>query len=111
MTSDPKLDSFVGDPIADRSTGARMIPLVRRIVGPTGESVGFAAGLLRAADFETLYQTVSLGRTGAISLVSRDGQVLARYPQPSGSGEAAPANVGFTAAIGDELTHRIRSAN
>ncbi|MGH7093685.1 MAG: ATP-binding protein, partial [Stellaceae bacterium] len=87
-------DRSIGAPITDPRTGARLIPLARRIVDRANQTLGYIVGVIPAADFETFYGSVPLGAGGVISLVRRDGTVLAQYPAQSG-----PAGTKMTAML------------
>jgi len=87
-------DRSIGAPITDPRTGARLIPLARRIVDRANQTLGYIVGVIPAADFETFYGSVPLGAGGVVSLVRRDGTVLAQYPAQSG-----PAGTKMTAML------------
>jgi signal transduction histidine kinase len=87
-------DRSIGAPITDPRTGARLIPLARRIVDRANQTLGYIVGVIPAADFETFYGSVPLGAGGGVSLVRRDGTVLAQYPAQSG-----PAGTKMTAML------------
>jgi signal transduction histidine kinase len=63
-----------------RVSGTPMIFLVRRIDGPRGQFLGIVIGLLDVAYLTDRYQAI-LSRAGeSITLLQKDGAILARYP-------------------------------
>ena len=71
-------DFYVGKPIRSRSTGNWIIPVSRRIVGPTGEFAGVVACGVDPAYFIDFYRPQELGKNGAVMLLGTDGFTRAR---------------------------------
>ncbi|TBU81024.1 hypothetical protein DNK06_07860 [Pseudomonas daroniae] len=69
---------FIGTPIESRMTGERVISLSLRLNGANGEFRGVVLATLLIKRFLDFYRTIDLGSEGVISLVKRDGTILAR---------------------------------
>jgi diguanylate cyclase (GGDEF)-like protein len=67
-------------PIQSRFTGERSTVFARKIVGPTGQFLGVIARGISPADFEKFFESVALGEGAAITMMDRNGTMLARYP-------------------------------
>ncbi|MGY3233652.1 diguanylate cyclase (GGDEF)-like protein/PAS domain S-box-containing protein [Bradyrhizobium sp. USDA 4448] len=70
-------------PLYSRVSGQWTILIVRKIVGPDGEFMGLIARGIEPANFEKFFETVVLGEGATISMLHRDGTLLARYPHSS----------------------------
>ncbi len=90
MRAEPRLDRFVGAPVVDAHTGARLIPIVHRIGDGADGTLGYVVGLLPAVGLESFFQGVALGTGSTVSLQRADGIVLAQYPASSAGAAAAP---------------------
>ena len=76
----PGRAAHVGLPVVSRSTGQWIIPVSRRIDKPGG---GFGGVVLATVDldyFRRFYQSLDLGRHGAVALLNNDGVLLLRRP-------------------------------
>ncbi|OKO78546.1 EAL domain-containing protein [Bradyrhizobium sp. AS23.2] len=71
------------EPVHSRVSGAWTILIVRKIVGPNGEFMGVVARGIEPANFEKFFESVVLGEGASISMLHRDGTLLARYPHSS----------------------------
>ena len=76
---------YLGAVERGRISHALTLFMARRIDGPHGEFLGVVVGALDIADLTGRYQTVLTQSGQAITLLRRDGLVLARYP----NGDAA----------------------
>ena len=56
---------------------------MRKIVGPNGEFMGVVGRGIEPANFEKFFASVVLGEGATISMLHRDGTLLARYPHSS----------------------------
>src|ERR1700744_2329539 len=54
--------------------------IARKVVGPDGKLLGVVSRGMSPASFETFFQSLALGEDAAISMLHRDGTMLARYP-------------------------------
>jgi hypothetical protein len=79
--SDPKLNSFVSEPVVNRATGTWTVFLVRRLTDPSGKFLGVINGAMELAFFEKLFGAVVLNEHSSIALLRSDGMLLARYPR------------------------------
>jgi len=67
--------------IEARATGEPVIYLSRRITGPDGGYLGFVAGGIDVPELSGFYQTLSVHPGRMITLLHRDGTILATYPR------------------------------
>ena len=77
---DPQAPDVLIEPVHSRISGAWTILIVRRIMGPHGEFMGVVGRGIEPANFEKFFETVMLGEGATISMLHRDGTLLARYP-------------------------------
>lgn len=61
-------------------SGEHLMVLSRRIDGPGGSFAGVAAVAFNAKTFADYYQTFGVGQDGAITLLSRAGEIISRMP-------------------------------
>ncbi|WBL75415.1 EAL domain-containing protein [Bradyrhizobium xenonodulans] len=80
---DPYSPDVLIEPLHSRISGEWTILIVRRIVGPNGEFMGVVGRGIEPANFEKFFETVVLGEGATISMLHRDGTLLARYPHSS----------------------------
>ena len=73
----------VGEPMHDKSDGSWVIPLSRRIDMPDGRFGGVAVATISVAVLQRFYDTFDVGKNGVITLLSRNGIVIARRPYRS----------------------------
>ncbi|MBR0953226.1 bifunctional diguanylate cyclase/phosphodiesterase [Bradyrhizobium canariense] len=86
---DPNAPDVLIEPLYSRISGAWTILIVRKIVGPNGEFMGVVGRGIEPASFEKFFESVVLGDGATISMLHRDGTLLARYPH---SGELMGRN-------------------
>ncbi|MBR0848375.1 EAL domain-containing protein [Bradyrhizobium diazoefficiens] len=77
---DPKAPEVLIEPVYSRISGAWTIVIVRKITGPNGEFLGVVGRGIEPANFEKFFESVMLGEGASISMLHRDGTLLARYP-------------------------------
>ena len=80
---DPNSPDVLIEPLHSRVSGAWTILVARRIVAPNGEFLGVVGRGIEPASFEKFFATVALGEGATISMLHRDGTLLARYPHSS----------------------------
>jgi signal transduction histidine kinase len=93
LQNDAGLESSIGAPVALRYGGVWVIPVAHKLRATDGGFAGLAVATVPVGDFENLYRAVPLGDDGVISLMRRDGTILAQFPHdpdgrnriPSGS--------------------------
>jgi diguanylate cyclase (GGDEF)-like protein len=78
--SDPRSPLFSIEPVYSRVTGAWIMVLARKLIGRNGEFMGAIGRAIEPSQFEQFFASVALGKNAAISMVHRDGTLLARYP-------------------------------
>lgn len=106
-------DSLISDPVLSRSTGNWTIYEARRLKGPEGQFLGFIMGAIRLSSFEAFYRNVTSHADEAITLIRRDGMLLARHPlvaepHPRDFGSALAGLI--LPAPGQAAVFRLRSA-
>src|SRR5712664_3266874 len=67
-------------PVNSRHTGGWTTVIARKVVGPSGQFLGVVSRDMSPANLESFFESVALGPGSAISMVHRDGTMLARYP-------------------------------
>lgn len=77
---------FIGKPVLGKVSGKWTTQLSRRIVGRDGALLGVVVASLDPAYFEAVYQRVSLGRGGGVTLLGTDRVVRARVAGGASSG-------------------------
>jgi diguanylate cyclase (GGDEF)-like protein len=80
---DPQSPDVLIEPLHSRVSGAWTILIVRKILGPNGEFLGVVGRGIEPANFEKFFASVVLGEGATISMLHRDGTLLARYPHSS----------------------------
>ena len=80
---DPDAPDVLIEPLYSRISGAWTILIVRKIVGPNGEFMGVVGRGIEPANFEKFFDSAVLGESTTISMLHRDGTMLARYPHSS----------------------------
>ncbi|WP_164718574.1 EAL domain-containing protein [Bradyrhizobium sp. LVM 105] len=80
---DPNAPDVLIEPLHSRISGAWTVLVARRIVGPNGEFLGVVGRGIEPAKFEKFFASVALGEGATISMLHRDGTLLARYPHSS----------------------------
>ncbi|UQR67692.1 EAL domain-containing protein [Bradyrhizobium sp. C-145] len=80
---DPYSPDVLIEPLHSRISGAWTILIVRKILGPSGEFLGVVGRGIEPANFEKFFASVVLGEGASISMLHRDGTLLARYPLSS----------------------------
>jgi signal transduction histidine kinase len=72
--------TFIAEPVKNRATGGWTIFLARRVSGPDGEFLGVVLGVIAVDYLEAFYKAITLQPGGSVTLLRRDGMILARYP-------------------------------
>lgn len=78
---------YVSPPLTDPEGKVWTVHMAQRVSGANGEFLGVMLGAVRLRYFESLYGTVAATSGDVIALVHVDGEVLARFPAPSGRPE------------------------
>jgi diguanylate cyclase (GGDEF)-like protein len=68
------------EPVRSPFTGAWTTIVARKVVGPNGQFLGLVSRDISPANLERFFESVALGKGSTISMLHRDGTLLARYP-------------------------------
>jgi diguanylate cyclase (GGDEF)-like protein len=89
--------------LKSRITGVSTALISREMTGPHGEFLGLVTRGIATASFEQFFASVSLGTGGVITMLHRDGTMLARFPHVA-------AMVGRNLSGGDLFQHVLPSS-
>ena len=89
----PKITSFVGEPIQGAASGAWVVVLARPVVTINGKLLGVVFASTFMKYFEDLFRSTALGEGYAATLMRQDGRLLARFPVAGQIGTVVPATV------------------
>ena len=79
--ADDSLKMFLSAPVRNRGTGHWTFYLVRKLRGVDGHMIGIALVGIQCEYFQRFYESIDSAREGvAVSLLRRDGLLLARQP-------------------------------
>ncbi len=78
--NDPRSPEMLVEPVHSRITGAWTTVIARKVTGPNGEFLGAVGRGIEPANFEKFFASLTLGDDAVISMLHRDGTLLARYP-------------------------------
>ncbi len=73
-------NTYISEPVHGRFTDKWLLFVVRRINGPDGIFLGVAAGLIDTQYLEGFYRTISMVPGELVTVLRRDGVVIAGYP-------------------------------
>jgi diguanylate cyclase (GGDEF)-like protein/PAS domain S-box-containing protein len=82
--TDPSAPQVLIEPVVSRVTGIVTTIFALKLTGPKGELLGVIARGLEPIKVESFFASVALGPDASISMMHRDGTLLARYPRPGG---------------------------
>ena len=92
--ADPNLDIVISAPVQNRGTGRWTFYLARKIKSRDGQVLGLALAGIESEFFASYYQRVQPDAESAISLLRRDGTLLARFPEaPHSLGKVFPRSM------------------
>jgi diguanylate cyclase (GGDEF)-like protein/PAS domain S-box-containing protein len=109
----PQLTTTLSEPVYNRITGAWTTILARSVTGPKGQFLGVVLGGIELTQFENFFTSLALGEGAAITILHRDGTLLARYPHVEAMiGRNLKAAALFQVALSEtgRGTARVRSA-
>jgi hypothetical protein len=78
--ANPRSPDVVITPIHGRFAEGWTTLIPRKVTGADGTFLGVVSRGMTPANFETFFESLSLGEGSAISMTHRDGTMLARYP-------------------------------
>lgn len=90
---------FVSAPGGDRAKGPMAIFFARRINGPDGLFLGLVVASVDVDYLLEFYRTINQARGVSVTLLRRDGLMLARYPTIAINGQAVPADSPWHARV------------
>lgn len=82
--NDPQSPGMMVEPVHSRITGVWTTVIARKMTGPHGEFLGAIGRGIEPTNFEQFFASLALGDDAAISMLHRDGTLLARYPHADG---------------------------
>lgn len=74
------LSAHIGHAVRSRSSGVWVLTVSRRINHADGRFAGVVMATIALEHFLHLYQSIDVGRNGAISLIAADATLLVRWP-------------------------------
>jgi diguanylate cyclase (GGDEF)-like protein/PAS domain S-box-containing protein len=80
LRTDPRSPPVIIEALRSRFSGGWTTVIVRKVVGPDGTFLGAVSRGMPPAGFEAFFESLALGEGAAISMLHRDGTLLARYP-------------------------------
>jgi diguanylate cyclase (GGDEF)-like protein len=81
FTSGRPTPDVIVEPVVSKVTKVWTTVFARKITGRQGEIIGFAARGVEPSHFEAFVASVALNSDTAISMIHRNGTIIARYPQ------------------------------
>jgi diguanylate cyclase (GGDEF)-like protein len=73
--------AVLAEPVISRVTGAWTAIFARRLVGRNGEFIGVVTRGVEPVHFENFFGSLAFGKSATISMIHRNGTVLAHYPR------------------------------
>jgi len=93
LKENPKITSFVSEPIQGSGSGAWVVILARPVLTKDGELLGVIFASMVMKYFEEIFHSTSLGDGYAVALMRQDGTLLVRYPVAGEIGKRVPVSV------------------
>ncbi len=93
LSANPNIKSFVSKPIAGFATGTWVVIVARPVVAKDGRFLGVVFASTDMIYCEEMFRATSLGDGYAVTLLRRDGTLLARFPNAGIIGTVLPASV------------------
>jgi len=81
FTSGRPTPDMILEPVVSKVTKVWTMVFARKIVGRNGEIMGFTVRGVEPSHFEDFVGSLALDSDTAISMIHRDGTIIARYPQ------------------------------
>ena len=81
FTSGRPTPEVIVEPVVSKVTKNWTTLFARKIVGRNGEIIGFASRGVEPSHFEAFVGSLELGNDTAISMIHRNGTIIARYPR------------------------------
>src|SRR5690242_6351353 len=83
FTSGETTPEVIVEPVVSQITGVWTTVFARKIVDRQGQLIGFASRGVEPSHFEDFVASLALENDTTISMIHRDGTIIARYPQDS----------------------------
>ena len=81
FTSGRPTPDVIVEPVVSKVTKVWTTVFARKIIGRNGEIIGFASRGVEPTHFEDFVASLALDSDTAISMIHRDGTIIARYPK------------------------------
>ena len=97
---------MIVEPVVSKVTKVWTTVFARKIIGRNGEIIGFASRGVEPRHFEAFVGSLALDSGTAISMIHRDGTIIARYPKDDSLiGHQRRQYVGVPACAGGGRRH------
>ena len=83
FTSGRATPEVIVEPVVSQVTGVWTTVFARKVVDRQGNLIGFASRGVEPSHFQDFVASLALGNDTTISMIHRDGTMIARYPQDS----------------------------
>jgi diguanylate cyclase (GGDEF)-like protein/PAS domain S-box-containing protein len=93
LASDPRLTSFIGEPVQGLTSGHWVVVFARSVRAADGHLIGVISASTVLDYFENLFRSTAFGEGYAATLLRGDGRLLARFPMVGTIGQVVPASV------------------
>ncbi|CCD85741.1 EAL domain-containing protein [Bradyrhizobium sp. ORS 285] len=84
LKSDPTAPQLLIEPVFGRVSGTFVAVFALKVTSPNGQFLGVISRSLEPINIERFFASVALGPEAAISMMHRDGTLLARHPHHEG---------------------------
>ncbi len=109
FASDRQLATYVSGPFHSVASQGWNVIVARRIAARDGKQLGLLVAAIELQYFEDLYKSVVVENGGSISLMRRDGVMLARYPHVDASiGQSMARNAFFGSLMANAGKRAVR---
>src|SRR6202000_2578602 len=81
FTSGKPVPDLIVEPVRSKVTGIWTTIFARRVVGRNGKVIGFSVRGVEPSHFEDFFASLALGKETAVSMIHRDGTIIARCPR------------------------------
>ena len=80
LKNHPAHDTVISEPIRNRLTGTWTLFVGRRLSAPDGTFLGIVSATIQLSYLEDFYQKIALQKDRSVTILRRDGTLVARYP-------------------------------
>ncbi|HLZ05906.1 MAG TPA: ATP-binding protein [Bradyrhizobium sp.] len=96
---DPHAPVFIGPVFSPQATARNIFPVSKRRIDETGNFKGVIEVSIQPSAFESFFAGIARGTTASLTLICKDGSILARYPLPATVGIKLDPTSGFATTI------------